>query len=192
MTVQVPTVHPFLRVPEPEPVHTVPVPMSDERLEQFIGAEYRGLVRTLTLYVGNQHEAEDLAQEAFARVCRDWKRVSMLDEPRLWLRRVAFNLANSQFRRLRSRRRAYTRLESMASLHGAGAAADPADRISVLRALAKLPDRQREVLILRYFEGMSMGEVAELLRCPEGTVKSLASRGVAALRDSGLMVDDDG
>jgi RNA polymerase sigma-70 factor (sigma-E family) len=151
-----------------------------EDLEAFCHAEYDGLVGLLGLYCGDGFVAEELAQEALARTCRDWRRVRTMSRPDAWLRRVAINLARSRFRRLLAERRANER--SHARTGTAHHDPDAAGRVAVREAIAALPHRQKAVLILLYFGDMTMAQVADLLDCPEGTVKSLSHRAIDRLR----------
>lgn len=102
-----------------------------------------------------------------------------MEHPEAWTFRVAFNLSNSAFRRRVAERRALTRI-------GATAAdlepAEPAGRLVVRAAVARLPRRQRSALILRYFVDRSVEESARVMRCAPGTVKSLTSQALASLR----------
>src|SRR5918992_733978 len=86
-------------------------------LTAFCRREHPRLVGALSLYCGDLFLAEELAQEALARVCRDWSRVRRMDHPAAWAQRVAINLANSQFRRRAAERRARQRLEAGAMQH---------------------------------------------------------------------------
>jgi RNA polymerase sigma-70 factor (sigma-E family) len=156
-------------------------------LAAFIEAQHPALVRAMTIYLGDQDHAHDIAQEALARVCRDWPKVRSLDDPAVWARRIAFNLANSHFRRRKVHRRVEPRLAAPTDAHEV----DHASAIAVRAALRALPHRARTVLVLRYYEGMSVDEIASVLRCPPGTVKSLASRAIRDLRASGLTVEAD-
>ena len=122
--------------------------------------------------LGDRGESEDIAQETLARALVRWKKVSAYAEP--WVGRVAGNLAID---RVRKRRRT-----------GAFAAQDvpgvDARRVDLQRALIALSPKQREVVILRYLVDLPEAEVAETLGCSVGTVKTHASRGLAALRKS--------
>lgn len=151
-----------------------------EDLEAFCHAEYAPLVGLLGLYCGDGHVAEELTQEALARACRDWRRVRTMTRPDAWLRRVAINLARSRFRRLLAERRANER--SFGRSETAHHDPDAAARVAVRDAIAALPHRQKAVLILLYFGDMTMAQVAEVLDCPEGTVKSLSHRAIDRLR----------
>lgn len=153
--------------------------MQDE-LEEFCRREHPQLVRSLHLVCGSRPVAEDLAQETLARVCKDWGRIRHLESPGAYAHRTAMNLATSRFRRRAVRRRVDAELsyEWQQLAHGS----DAATGVVVREALQALRVEHRKVLVLRYFLGYSVSETAELLRMPEGTVKTHTSRGLAALR----------
>lgn len=121
--------------------------------EAFCLGQNASLIRMLTLYCGDGEVARDLTQETLARAWVHWKKVRRMDRPDLWLRRVAVNLANSQFRHRKVERSAPHRLSTSqqpaASCEHGGSTAD---RILVREALARLSDRQRTALILRYLD----------------------------------------
>jgi RNA polymerase sigma-70 factor, ECF subfamily len=146
--------------------------------ESFFAANYVPLVRTLWSYCGERDVAEEAAQEAFVRASRDWRQVSGMSSPRGWLHRVAINETSRLYRRRAAFWRAVTR-------HGADDVEDPvgdvAGRVSLHQALQRLPSRQRAVLGLHYFAGLSVAEIAASIEAREGTVKSLLSRGRTAL-----------
>ena len=148
-------------------------------LEQFCREEHPRLVRWLTLHVGDQAVAEELAQDAIARVCEHWARVHQMANRRAWLNRVAVNLATSWFRRRAAERRARSR-------HGPGATtAQPVDAASavVLRqAISRLPARQRTALVLRHVVDLPVAEVADVMGCAAGTVKALTHQAITTLR----------
>ncbi len=138
----------------------------------------------MSLYTGDADLAQDLAQEAVARACREWRKVRRLDAPGAWLHRVARNLAHSHFRRVGVGRRAVERL-------GAPAAVDETDdAVAVRVVVASLPERERDAVVLRYYLGYSVRETADALGCPEGTVKTLTHRAITRLRDTGF-VDEE-
>ena len=161
--------------------------MEDDRaLVEFCRAEWPRLVGSLSLDVGSRDVAEDLAQEALARVCAHWRRVRRADSPSAWAHRVAFNLAKSHGRRQATWARVRTR-----AVDAPLGAVDP-DRASVLAvrdALTTLPTAQRQVLILRYFADLSVRDTAAAMHCPENTVKTHTRRALEALRSSGLLDD---
>jgi len=158
---------------------TAPRARGDAAFRDFVDREYAPLVRGLALYCGDRAVAEELAQDAFARAYQRWSKVSSMARPGAWVRTVAFNLARSRFRRKGAERRAYAR-------HGAGPSAAPAvetaDVLTVREAVRALPDRQREVLIHRYFLGASVAETAEAVGVSDNAVKSATFKGIENLR----------
>jgi len=153
----------------------------------FCHREHRRLVGALTLYCGDAELARDLAQEALARACRDWSKVSRMAAPGAYVHRIAINLAHRHLRRRRLESTANRRALDDQRAAGAGAGADIADRLVLRQAVAALPPRQRTALILRYYSDLPVAEVAALMRCREGTVKALTHQAIASLRDrSGL------
>lgn len=155
-----------------------------EDLAALCAREYPRLVGALALLTGDRELARDLAQEAVVRLCRDWPRVREMGSPGGWLHRVGVNLARSRFRRLGAELRANQRATG-----GAGGAdvldlalEGAADRLAVRAALSALPRRQREAVVLHYYLGHPLDEVADLLGMRTGAVKSTLHRGRAALR----------
>lgn len=138
------------------------------------------LVGALTLYCGDPDVAEELAQETLARVCLHWRRVARMPVPSAWSYRVGINLANSYFRRKAAERRAHDRLGSVAGHRHHDPDTDSA--IDIRKAVAGLPRRQRAAVVLRFYSDLSVAEVARLMECPEGTVKTLTRKAVASLR----------
>jgi len=134
-------------------------------------AEYPDMVRLAHALTGSVDAAEDIVQDAFARILG---RTDGLDSPGGYLRTTVVNLCRDRERRRRRERRLRT---------------PSADRITlslgaseVVDVLLRLPYRQRAVLVLRYWGDWSEVEIAEALGCRSGTVKTLASRGLARLR----------
>ena len=149
--------------------------------EGFCHESYVPLIRTLTLYCGDPEVARDLAQDALARTYASWRRVREMTYPRLWVNRVAINLANSRFRRMKAERRALEAERTRVVRHHADP--DPVTAVLVRRALATLPPRQRAAVILRFFDDLSVEETAELMNCGAGTVKKLTKRALDGLRE---------
>jgi len=152
-------------------------------LASFCRLEHPRLVGTLGLYTGDADLAEELAQDALLKACREWERVRTFAAPGAWVHRVAINLANSSFRSRAARRRALRRLDGD---RREAVDRDPAIDLALRSALADLPGTMRAVLILRYFADLPVKEVASVLSCPEGTVKTLTARALTKLRNSGL------
>lgn len=147
--------------------------------EAFCHAQYSRLIGTMTLYTGDPELARDLAQEALARACADWRKVRKMDHPGPWLHRVAINLANSHFRR----RKIESRVTEVLAA-GSASYTDPAIPTALVlrQRVAGLPPRQRTALILRFFVDLSVHETADLMGCEAHTVKKLTGRAVATLR----------
>jgi RNA polymerase sigma factor (sigma-70 family) len=156
-------------------------------LERFYASEYRRVVSALVLYLGDRQTAEDVAHDAFVRVCRDWEKVRSLHAPGVWLHRVAMNLATSWFRRRAAERRANERAVTPIPPHDVGDRVDLTDREEIRRLLMTLPFQDRSVLVLRYFTGLSVRETAEVLGRPEGTVKTWTHRALIELRRAGVV-----
>src|SRR5262249_11368561 len=148
-------------------------------LRSLFDREYRPLLRLAAL-LADRDGAEDVVQEAFARLHREWHRIRDVDAAAAWLRSTVLNIARSGLRRWRTA--AALRLVPVGDAVSAEAAALLTDdRRAVLSALAGLPRRQREVLVLRYYADCSEAEIAAALDVSTGSVKSHAHRGIAAL-----------
>lgn len=139
--------------------------------EQFAEL-HRAAYRVAYKLLGDRAEAQDMAQEALARAVARWSKV----EPyaAAWVSRVAGNLAID---RLRSNRRSAPMTVDEGRLDP-----DGAERLDLQRALLGLPRRQRDVVVLRYLVDLPEQAVAEVLGVSAGSVKTHASRGLAALR----------
>jgi RNA polymerase sigma-70 factor (ECF subfamily) len=134
----------------------------------FFTAEYPQVVRLLAVVVRDGAAAEDLAQDAFVRLHRNWSRISSYDSPEAWVRRVALNLAFS-WRRREGRRR---HLERAGDDLGAVAERVRSEvSLDVRRAVAALPKRERALVALYHLEDRPIAEVADLLGMTPGAVK---------------------
>jgi RNA polymerase sigma-70 factor (sigma-E family) len=139
------------------------------------------MVRLAMLLVDDVSTAEDVVQEAFAGVVRAWNHLETEGAMQAYLRTCVVNAARSVLRRRRTARAYVPPL--MPSAPGADEAAVLSEEHrEVIEALGTLPQRQREVLVLRYWSSLSEAEVAENLGISRGTVKSSSSRGLTALR----------
>ncbi|MCZ0208985.1 SigE family RNA polymerase sigma factor [Streptomyces achromogenes] len=156
----------------------------DEEFQSFMVGRWPRLMRTAFLLTGEQHAAEDLVQSTLEQVYTAWRRVGSADDPEAYVRRVMINVhARKHRRRLR---------EFLAPKDDSGLVrevADTGDRIAqaddrsaLLKALAQLPARQREAVVLRYWEDLTETQAAEAMGCSVGTVKSSAAKGIAKLR----------
>jgi len=150
--------------------------------EGFCHDVYLPLVRMLTLYCGDPDLARDIAQESMIKVASRWRAVQQMDNPRGWTWKVSINLANSHYRRRSIEQRSYRSLHNVAyvALHER----DLSLEISIRTMLQTLSPRQREALVLRYFQDMPLAEAAEVMGCSASTVKKLSSRGLTAMRNA--------
>jgi RNA polymerase sigma-70 factor (sigma-E family) len=161
---------------------------ADTALEQLYAAHWRQLVRLSVLLVRDVATAEEVVQDAFVAVHGRWSRLRDHDKALAYLRQTVVNRSRSALRHRGVVARHAARESAPASHPGADEAALVADRRgAVLDAMRALPDRQREVLALRYYLDLSEAEIAEALGISRGAVKSHASRGSATLR--GLLSD---
>lgn len=134
------------------------------------------------LLCGDWHLAHDLVQDTLVKVYRHWSRVSQADSPDAYVRRILINEARNRWRhRDKAVSVANVRAEPMVPAVP-DVTDDIARRDGLLRALVELPYRQRATVVLRYLEGLSQAETAQVLGCSEGTVKSQSSRALATLR----------
>jgi RNA polymerase sigma-70 factor (sigma-E family) len=150
--------------------------------EEFVARHGDGLLRTAFLIAMDPQEAEDLVQECLLYLSRRWGRVAAMEHPLAYARRVLINLA---IRGSEGRRRRRVELEAPLPDTGTYSAELElvATRDELRGALEQLTPRQRAILVLRYFNDMTEEQVAEILGCATGTVKSTASRSLVQLRE---------
>ena len=147
--------------------------------EQHAGSAWPSLYRYAYLLTGSHADAEDLAQQTLLKAYRSWSRVSAAESPPAYLRRMLTNTFLSQ-RRPRSRR-----LEVLVDAppeDGRAVADGPEERMALWPHVSALAPRQRAVIVLRYYEDLSEAEIAEVLGCSRGTVKSTAHAALKVLR----------
>jgi RNA polymerase sigma factor (sigma-70 family) len=153
----------------------VPDAFSDPAVARFVTDDYGRTVSAVALVVGDRDVAEDAVQEALVRAVQRRHRDEALREPAAWITVVALNVARRRFRRAATERRAIDRLPPAAP------APDLTDALALRGALSGLPRRQREVVVLHYFCGWPVAEVARHLGVHDGTVKTSLSRARSAL-----------
>jgi RNA polymerase sigma-70 factor (sigma-E family) len=151
----------------------------------FVRAHTAALLRTAYLLTGSASAAEELVQDTLVRLFPKWDKVEGADAPMAYVRRAVVNGF------LNVRRRPASTHEFVVETvpegwNGQDLAAGVADRDLVWRLLATLPDRQRAALVLRFFHDLDDGQIADYLDCRLGTVRSLISRGLAALREQAI------
>jgi RNA polymerase sigma-70 factor (sigma-E family) len=173
-TVQLPSaaVPPRVRAPADQ----LDADSPDERFSAFVTVRWSSLVRTAYLLTGDHHEAEDLVQTTLVKLYPRWRGIRE-DEATGYLRQALINNNRSRLRR----RRVVQLLTPFLPETPAPVEADR-DSDALVRALATLPERQRAVVVLRYWEDLSVEQTAYELGCSPGTVKSQASRALAKLR----------
>ena len=152
-------------------------------LDELYRANRLHMVRLAMLLVDDLATAEDVVQDAFAGVVRAWDQLETEAAMRAYLRTCVVNTARSVLRRRRTAR-AYVPPLSPTAPGADEAAVLSEEHRDVIAALGTLPQRQREVLVLRHWSALSEAEVAETLGISRGTVKSSSSRGLAALRSA--------
>lgn len=156
---------------------------ADEEFAAFARLNYLKLVRRGFLLTGDSGHAEDLAQDALAALLIAWRRGGVAD-PERYVTRALTNRAVSRWRRKSNRELVTCVVPDIADPAGAGTTDD---RDLLRRSLARLPVRQRAVLVLRYFDDLPDAEIARQLGIAEGTVRSQAARAVDSLRRDGAL-----
>ncbi|WP_246004094.1 SigE family RNA polymerase sigma factor [Nocardioides marmoriginsengisoli] len=155
---------------------------ADAALEDLYAGHYARLVRLAVLLLRDQALAEDVVQDSFVAVHQRWRRIDQGSAP-AYLARTVVNRSRSALRHRSVVAR--NRPEPAPDVAPADAPVIAAERRGeVLNALADLPTRQREVLVLRYYLDQSEREIATTLGISQGAVKSHASRGAASLRQT--------
>jgi RNA polymerase sigma-70 factor (sigma-E family) len=154
---------------------------TEVRFAGFVREHTPALVRTAYLLTGNAHAAEELVQDTLVRLYPKWDKVEMAEMPLAYVRRALTNgFINLQ---RRASRREFAFEDVPERLDFRDAYGQVADRDEIWSRLGTLPERQRAALVLRFFEDLSDEESAEALDCRVGTVRSLISRGLSALRE---------
>lgn len=163
--------------------------------EEYAAASWSMLYRSAYLLAGNHADAEDLAQQTLIKTHGAWAKVSAADSANGYVRRILTNTFLSSRRPRRHRVELLTdELPERGAATGTteGTAGMPGasdERMALWPHVRKLPPQQRAVIVLRYFEDLSEGEIADTLGCSRGTVKSTAHR---ALKNLKAALDADG
>ena len=154
---------------------------ADDALTALYAAHYRKLVRIAALLLDDYSLSEEVVQDAYVKMHGSWRRIREPEAAEAYLRTTVLNLARSRMRRrLVAAKHAPKPLpDAPCAEHGA---LELIERDRVIRALHRLPPRQRECLVLRYYADLSETQIAEAMGISAGAVKSHASRGMAALR----------
>jgi RNA polymerase sigma-70 factor (sigma-E family) len=156
----------------------------DADFEELYRNTWAHLFRVVYGVAGDRTVAEDALQAAYAKVYASWGRVQAAENPEAYVRRMAVNEVLTTVRRpwFRAERPTQDVRPTAVASHEASTV----ERDAVWRAVRALPPRQRAVIVLRYYEGLSEAEIARTLGCSAGTVKSQASAALTNLRARGL------
>lgn len=150
----------------------------DTEFVEFVRTRGPSLRRTAFLLCGDWHHAEDLVQIALLKLFRAWSRIKAAEAVESYARTVLVRTAVDESRRIVRRRERVS--DSVPEV--VAPAENPDATLDARRVLAMLPARQRAVIVLRYWEDLPIEDVAQMLGCAEGTVKSQAAKGLATLR----------
>ncbi len=151
--------------------------MTAWEFDEFYESHFDNVARALTLAGGDRDLAHDAAQEAFARALRHWRKVREMDRPDGWVYVVAMNHMRDHWRRSARRRRQASEPDMSPTTR-----ARSRPRVSVRDAIATLPPRQREAVVLRYLADLPLADVAEAMGCAIGTVKATLHQAMASMR----------
>src|SRR5262245_6376168 len=152
--------------------------------DEFLAHRLGTLLRFASVVTCDPHLAEDVVQDVLVRAYGRWDRIAPLDQPEAYLKRMVVN----QFLSWRRRARKVVPVDATALAAAAPPLPDHAaghsERAELMQRIAGLTPKQRAVVALRYYDGLSDAEIAEILRCSEGTVRTHASRALATLRSA--------
>ena len=149
----------------------------EREFDEFVLARQHRLLRTAYLLCGDWHLAEDLTQNALAKVYTAWSRIQRVEQIDGYVHRILFRTYVDTYRR---RRKQEILSAAVPDVAGTGIASDV--RLTLLSALAKVTPRYRAVLVLRFWEDRSVEETADALGISAGSVKSHTHRGLHQLR----------
>jgi RNA polymerase sigma-70 factor (sigma-E family) len=149
-------------------------------ISEFLRANLPGLMRYGIALAGNPHDGADLVQTACEKAVLNWRRVSAADQPVALVKAIMANARISSWRK-RRRESLLAELPEVSVTDGY-----PIDDAGVWGAVAALPRKQRAVIVLRYVEGHSEQEIADILKISVGTVKSHSSRAINSLQKTSI------
>jgi RNA polymerase sigma-70 factor (sigma-E family) len=164
---------------------------SDERFAAFVRAETDALLKTAYLLTRNGADAEELVQDTMVWLYPRWAQVEAAEHQLAYVRKAVVNRFLAGRRRMSSTE---VHLDLSYDGHERSLARDETDdvdeRLRMWHELGVLSERQRAAIVLRFFHDLPDGEVASVLDCRVGTVRSLISRALNALRTTGSFADD--
>jgi RNA polymerase sigma-70 factor (sigma-E family) len=158
---------------------------ADDAITYLFAAHYRTLVRLATLLLREPGPAEEIVQDAYVALHRNWRGLRDADKALSYLRTTVLNRCRSalRHRKVVTAYLSWVRPGPDAPSAEAGALA-ALEHDAMVAALSALPPRQREALVLRYYADLSEAQIAEAMGVSRGAVKSHTSRGMAALREA--------
>jgi len=175
------TVHLLVGTGAADAVKLTSTAAKDAEFAEYMAARQPSLLRTAYLLTGDRHAAEDLVQTALAKLYLSWDKVQKRDLVDGYVRRIMVNENNSLWRRAWKRNEVTT--DEVPERGAVAHEHDHGEKSALWDFVQTLPKRQRAVIVLRYYEELSEAETAEILGISVGTVKSQASRALAAMRE---------
>ncbi len=151
---------------------------SSDEFDAFYAASSRRVLGQVYAMVGNRAEAEDAVAEAYVRAWHRWPTVREADNPEAWVRRVAYRIAVSAWRKAVNRLRAHHRDAADEHIDAVGP-----DHVAIVAALRRIPADQRRVVVLHHLSGLSVAEIAAEVGAPANTVKTWLARGRRAMAE---------
>jgi RNA polymerase sigma-70 factor (sigma-E family) len=155
--------------------------LAEREYRAFVASRHAALFRVAMLLTGHREDAEDLLQTALTKLALHWTRLTRSSSADAYVRKTLYHQQVSRWRSRRHRGEQVTAHPPDAGAVG-DLAHDSALRVTLAAALGQLTRRQRAVIVLRYYEDLPEAEVAQILGCSVGTVRSQTHRSLARLR----------
>jgi RNA polymerase sigma-70 factor (sigma-E family) len=150
--------------------------------DSWVAARGPALLRLAYTLTGNRADAEDVVQDALSRALPRWSRISSVEDPDAYVRRMVVNAHTSWWRKFRRREQPVAEPAPTGEVAGPGGGVLPDERRRIWLACQTLPESQRTAVVLRYYEQLEYAEIAALTGVREGSVRSRVSRGLVTLR----------
>jgi RNA polymerase sigma-70 factor (sigma-E family) len=155
--------------------------LAEREFRDYVAARQSALFRVALMLTGHREDAEDLLQTALIKLALHWTRLTGSGSPDAYVRKILYHQQVNHWRR-RGRRPEYVTAQPPDPAAMADPTGDSALRLTLERVLGRLTRRQRAVVVLRYYEDLPEAEVAQILGCSVGTVRSQTHRTLARLR----------
>jgi RNA polymerase sigma-70 factor (ECF subfamily) len=158
--------------------------------DEIVNRHHTKIYRLAYRLLGNAEDADDATQETFIEACKSLKSFKYKSKFSTWLYRVALNTCHQQIRKAESRKRTLTAFADNVKFLDAENGIETPDSIALKKeqerllqaAINRLPERQRQVIVLFYVQNLKYREIAEILGCPEGTVASRLNTAIKNLK----------